>query len=145
MANRKKAKSGTVTKKQRKVGTKKNAITKDVLESILPQSVAVLEPKDERNSTIAEREAVTQDAASTSQQWNEPKTTVSTVTSTDKDTCPWPDSEILAPIDTFFSFMLSSVKRLSPEDQYVVKNRIFALVNEMEGKYLDMNRLYEMA
>lgn len=40
------------------------------------------------------------------------------------------------PIDNFFSLMAKTVKTFSPIDQHFVKRRLFALVSEMEEKYL---------
>lgn len=40
------------------------------------------------------------------------------------------------PIDTFFSLMATTVKKFSAADQHFVKTRVFSLVSEVEGKYL---------
>ncbi|KAK9505022.1 hypothetical protein O3M35_009173 [Rhynocoris fuscipes] len=45
------------------------------------------------------------------------------------------------PIDTFFSLMSNTVKTFTPQDQNRVKNRVFTIVNEIEGKHLKINSI----
>ena len=40
------------------------------------------------------------------------------------------------PIDNFFSLMAATVKNFSPFDQHYIKTQVFALVNDVEVKYL---------
>lgn len=40
------------------------------------------------------------------------------------------------PIEDFFSLMAASVKNFSPVDQHYVKSKVFAIVNDIEAKYL---------
>lgn len=46
------------------------------------------------------------------------------------------------PIDDFFSLMATTVKNFSPIDQHYVKSKVFAIVNDIESKYLMQSPQY---
>lgn len=43
------------------------------------------------------------------------------------------------PIDIFFSLMATTVKTFNVADQHLIKTKVFALVNDMEGRYIEEN------
>lgn len=46
------------------------------------------------------------------------------------------ENKVPHPIDNFFSLMAATVKNFSPIDQHEVKTKGFAIVNDIEAKYL---------
>lgn len=46
------------------------------------------------------------------------------------------EEQPLDPMDTFFSLMATTVKKFNPSDQHLIKTKVFALVSEVEVKYI---------
>ncbi|XP_071514947.1 uncharacterized protein [Panulirus ornatus] len=47
--------------------------------------------------------------------------------------------------DTFFSLMAATVKKFNPGDQHFIKTKVFSLVNEMEGRYIQYQNSHGFA